>query len=471
MTSVYPPSAPSLQYNPAVSRSTELLSCAKTALKIAKSRHTKEAEQAALNNRPFPASSNRSNQWFLELNPTDLELHNPQHRRPISSPEQEILEDGLTLLRTMESELTVLEKLVRRRGHTNDPTEEIGIAVQRLERDAKDLTGLIATMVPTSSRGGAQLQRHWKAVQQWFQAAAQQHAAKLKEILQVRGTVLQEQAKRRQRFQPNANSKNSATSKSSSAAASALFAMPPPPPKAPKQQPQQQQQSAPPPSAPSLSNSNNNNATHQPYGTLTTNNRANGASSSAPTSTVTPPQPQGLSSTSKYPYYGNAPSTMAATAGYGGGGYSSAGYGGSRSNASVYAGTSHHHQSTGMRQRRGGNASTTSDDNDPDYQQQQLALRQQERQTAHRLNEAKHAEKSLAELVPVFGKMATLISQQSDVLEKVEDDVEAAMLDVNAGHSEITTLYSLKKGNRALIVKVFGLLIFFIVFMRFYVRK
>jgi len=126
----------------------------------------------------------------------------------------------------------------------------------------------------------------------------------------------------------------------------------------------------------------------------------------------------------------------------------------------------------GMRQRRGGTANDKNDDTDTYTQQQQLLQqRQLDRQTAQRRQEAQQAERSLAELGTVYGKMATLIHQQSDVMEKIEDDVEAAATDVRAGHGEITTLYSIKKGNRALILKVFGLLIFFIVFMRFYVRK
>ena len=55
-----------------------------------------------------------------------------------------------------------------------------------------------------------------------------------------------------------------------------------------------------------------------------------------------------------------------------------------------------------------------------------------------------------------------------EVLEKVEDDVEAGLAEVTAGQEEITTLYALKKGNRALIIKLFSLLIFLIIFMRFY---
>jgi SNARE domain len=61
-----------------------------------------------------------------------------------------------------------------------------------------------------------------------------------------------------------------------------------------------------------------------------------------------------------------------------------------------------------------------------------------------------------------------LIAQQAEVIDNIEDDVEAAHGDVKAGQEEITILYSIKKGNRALILKVFGLIIFLIVFLRFY---
>jgi hypothetical protein len=117
--------------------------------------------------------------------------------------------------------------------------------------------------------------------------------------------------------------------------------------------------------------------------------------------------------------------------------------------------------STGMRQRKA--AHTTEID-----MQVQIQERQQKRQTQSRLESARQAEKSLAELSTLFGKMSTLIVQQGEVLEKVEDDVEAALGDVTAGEQEVQTLYKIKKGNRALILKVFGILIFFILFMRLY---
>ena len=68
----------------------------------------------------------------------------------------------------------------------------------------------------------------------------------------------------------------------------------------------------------------------------------------------------------------------------------------------------------------------------------------------------------------ISNRTQTLISQQSEQIDKIEDDVEAASLDVQAGQNSITEVYSLKKGNRPLILRVFAILIFVIIFMRFY---
>jgi hypothetical protein len=174
-------------------------------------------------------------------------------------------------------------------------------------------------------------------------------------------------------------------------------------------------------------------------------------------------------------YYGSASSGNAYGGGATSGGYvgvGTGGYGGSAANASYYAGNAGGNSAmSGMRQRRSVAvaSATNEDEGAQNFQiQEQVQIRQQERQSQQRLSEARQAEKSLATLGTLFGKMSTLISQQAEVVDKVEDDVEAALVDVSAGQQEIQTLYSIKKGNRALIIKVFAILIFFIIFMRIY---
>jgi hypothetical protein len=428
------------RYSHAVCRSAELLSCAKTAVKIAQSRKP----QNATNGKP-----NNGSDWIGNLNLSDLELYNHKKQRK-NSPLIETVDDGLEILDGMESELHRLNELVRRRGHSNDPTQEISASVALIENDVAELTSIVQTMVSRGSAGqqqNQQRQRHIKVIQEWFQIMTQHYAAQLKDVLSVRATVLAEQARRRGMFQPNVNattntaatstistaySNTNTNSSNTSAAQNALFA-----PLPARSKPQN---------------------LYSPYqqGSILRNGESHQAIKGALASN----------------------STSNGTGGYGGGGYGGNYY--TQANGIESDSTT---SETGMRRRKQQYSTTeTAGDNllenSPEVRQQQqqqqfavLEQQQQNRQTAARLKEARQAEQSLAALGTIFGKMSTLIVQQSETLNKIEDDVEAANVDVNAGHSEITTLYSIKKGNRMLIIKVYSLLIFLIVFMRFYVKK
>jgi hypothetical protein len=443
-------SSPFSSYYPSVSRSDELLSCAKTAVKMAQRQYANRASTA-----------DESAGWWSHYNPSDMTLY--QVELSTASSTTLVLEDGLTLLRTMEGELKQLESLVRRRGHTNDPTEEITLTVKRLEADTKELSTLIQTMIPPKARG--QWRKHWETLQQWFQSVAQKQGERLKEILKVRGKVLEEQQHRRKRFQ--ASSAPMQTSKTAyhdnplfqiqkvktTAASNAIKASM----NGSSSSSSVTAQATEPQSAPStLMNGQSKYGNHLPPA-MKVNHRppltAGGYYASSSSS-------NGTSSTTSHLYNS-----------------SSAGYGGTAAaTSSSYYGSNH--QTSGMRQRRVGqqqmhqSQNNNNNNNQQDSHTQFLIQQQQvERATQQRVQEAQQAERSLTELSSLFGKMSSLISQQSEVVDKIEDDVEAACLDVTAGHAEITTLYSIKKGNRALILKVFGLLIFFIIFMRLYAKK
>ncbi|GKY92135.1 hypothetical protein MPSEU_000184900 [Mayamaea pseudoterrestris] len=425
-------------YYPSISRSDELLSCAKTVVKMAQRQH-------ANNTQSMQDAASDSSAWWSHYNPTHMHLHQVEHSAPTSS----ILEDCLALLRTMEGELKQLELLVRRRGHTNDPTEEITRAVQRLEADAKQVSQLMRTMVPPTARG--QCRKHWEVLQQWFQSVAQKQSERLKEILKVRSKVLEEQQQRRKRFQASSSSNSSTKA-------------------AYQDNPLFQIQKVKPPANGALN-------------TAATNGQVSAATSKA---VQAPSTGQNGSNVTKLPrqntnhqppltaggYYAASSSSNNATSLYNSA--SAAGYGGAAAASTTYYSAGSH--TTGMRQRRV-TPSFSHHDNHQQHNQQDaqtqflIQQQQEERATQQRLQEARHAERSLAELGTLFGKMSSLISQQSEVLENIEDDVEAACIDVAAGHAEITTLYSIKRGNRALILKVFGLLIFFIIFMRLYAKK
>merc|ERR1719329_130133 len=83
-----------------------------------------------------------------------------------------------------------------------------------------------------------------------------------------------------------------------------------------------------------------------------------------------------------------------------------------------------------------------------DQQQSQQQQYSQRTKTRQRLEEARKAERSIAELTQVFGKMASLVSAQEEVLENIEYDVENSYMETDAASKEIGKLYDIKKGNR-----------------------
>ena len=61
-----------------------------------------------------------------------------------------------------------------------------------------------------------------------------------------------------------------------------------------------------------------------------------------------------------------------------------------------------------------------------------------------------------------------LTDNRSEIGYVQRDDVENAYMDINDGQNELVKVYGMTKGNRGLIIKIFCILLFFIVFMKLY---
>ncbi|KAG7349102.1 hypothetical protein IV203_011699 [Nitzschia inconspicua] len=425
----------------AVSRSNELLSCAKTSWKI-----SQQAQSSSDINSPTVAPS-----------PPNFRLASPSDSPP---PNLILLEDGLTLLRSMQYGLKQLQLLVRRRGHTNDPTQEIATLTKQLEQDTQELTEFCTSLLQKRRRS-PQERKHWEYVVQWFQQVAARYSEQLQECLKLRGEILTEQAQQRRKLTAangkshNANRKPPSHLRGTAAATplfdSPLFHDPSPPKKA---------------TTTSRGSQYNGNG-----GGLVAAAAAPPAYTNGHNAGGVKPTPNG---------YGGGVTTPTATGYNGTTGY---GYNGSQNN--YYYNNNINTAPTsnvamGVRQRRGGSTNMSNMNSTVPFQEQeeeeqkvhsQIQIRQNKRETQKRLNEARQAETMLGELGQMFGKMTTLISQQGETLEKIEDDVECALVDVTAGQEELTKLYGIKKGNRPLIIKTFAILNFLIIFMRAYYKK
>ena len=111
---------------------------------------------------------------------------------------------------------------------------------------------------------------------------------------------------------------------------------------------------------------------------------------------------------------------------------------------------------TGMRSRRPlqQQEETSRLERQQQQQRQQLVLEQNARQ---RLEHALDVEKEIGKLGEVFSRFAGLVAQQAEVVERLDDDVEASRADVDSGYSELTRAHERIRGNRALYLKIFAI--------------
>uniref|UniRef100_A0A7S4ALS4 t-SNARE coiled-coil homology domain-containing protein n=1 Tax=Pseudo-nitzschia australis TaxID=44445 RepID=A0A7S4ALS4_9STRA len=474
-------SSSSTAFNHGVSRSNELLSCAKTAWKI------REREQSKLRQQQQQQQGNHGAAPPPPPNNPTLRLASLGGPPPASLA---VLDDGFTLLRAMEYGAKKLQALVRRRGHTNDPTQEITSLVKQLEQDFKELTSYCDEQLlrgPTTAamvrrRRSKQEQRHWELVTHWFQRVANHHSGQLQDCLKLRGEILAEQAQKHRKLVENKQHKTKASSKGAKntgtrTAAASMSATATPLFDSPLFTATSSASSMRKTTANANANANAAATKGNGNGNLDSSMKQQKQQQQASGRKARPTATNGSSSN----YYRGNMSTPGGAVGVGvgvvNGGYGAA-YGGRNASSGGYTAGygGGGYGSSGMRQRKGGtNNNYSSSSSLPEEEQEeeqkvhsQIQMRERKRQTRQRLDEARQAESTLSEVATLYSKMSTLITQQGETLEKIEDDVECALVDVSAGQEELTKLYAIKKGNRPLIIKIFLILNFLIVFMRAY---
>ncbi|CAH0581264.1 unnamed protein product [Chrysodeixis includens] len=101
----------------------------------------------------------------------------------------------------------------------------------------------------------------------------------------------------------------------------------------------------------------------------------------------------------------------------------------------------------------------------PSMQTQQLAMRddsdtyvQQRAETMHNI------ESTIVELGGIFQQLAHMVKEQDEAIGRIDANIQEAEMNVEAGHREIMKYFQSITGNRALMFKVFGVLIFFFIF-------
>ena len=87
-----------------------------------------------------------------------------------------------------------------------------------------------------------------------------------------------------------------------------------------------------------------------------------------------------------------------------------------------------------------------------------------------KLRDAMEVEKTIQIVSNLFSDMAVVIHKQDEIIDRIEDDVEAGLHHVELGEEKVEEFHGIIKGNRPLIIKIFGIMIALILVVKFVVR-
>lgn len=95
---------------------------------------------------------------------------------------------------------------------------------------------------------------------------------------------------------------------------------------------------------------------------------------------------------------------------------------------------------------------------------QQLVSRPTENAyAASRADAVRQVETTIVELGQIFNQLATMVSEQGEVVERIDANTEEVARNVSAGHGQLVEYYNSVASNRGLILKVFGVLFAFLI--------
>ncbi|KAH8584779.1 syntaxin 5A transmembrane domain or GPI at C-terminus [Cryptosporidium sp. chipmunk genotype I] len=81
-----------------------------------------------------------------------------------------------------------------------------------------------------------------------------------------------------------------------------------------------------------------------------------------------------------------------------------------------------------------------------------------------RAEAVENVQRMIGELAQIFQKVAGMVTQQEEMIQRIDEDITNTFSNVEHGHAELIKYYNYVKSNRGLIIKLFLLLIAFIIF-------
>jgi syntaxin 5 len=94
---------------------------------------------------------------------------------------------------------------------------------------------------------------------------------------------------------------------------------------------------------------------------------------------------------------------------------------------------------------------------------QQMQLIPDQNYLRERADAMETVESNIVELGTIFNKLAVMVSEHRDMVQRVEDNVEEANTSLSMSMNVLTDTLTNLRSNRALMTKVFGVLVLFII--------
>ncbi|CAH1963159.1 unnamed protein product [Acanthoscelides obtectus] len=82
----------------------------------------------------------------------------------------------------------------------------------------------------------------------------------------------------------------------------------------------------------------------------------------------------------------------------------------------------------------------------------------------NRAETMQNIESTIVELGGIFQQLAHMVKEQEEMVERIDTNVEHAEMNIEAAHAQIVKYFNTISSNRWLMIKIFGVLIFFFVF-------
>lgn len=97
-----------------------------------------------------------------------------------------------------------------------------------------------------------------------------------------------------------------------------------------------------------------------------------------------------------------------------------------------------------------------------------LVSRQGQSYAQSRAEAVENVQRVIGELASIFQRVATMITHQEEMIQRIDQDLDSSMTHIREGQSELLNFYNRISSNRSLIIKVFLMLMAFVLFFVFF---